>query len=212
MDNRVTKAALIAEARKLGAGATHNKDAYVRFLTSIVLAATVGEVKIGKPGSDDSVEIAAAHVRATTIGAKYDPKKPAHQILASKIRAMIRFANWCEEHVPEKDPAEILSDMARERAKASENHAIYDASNCVLAFARAQAKAETLLSRDEVQELCKIPDNNESATAAQWWHRIYKQALKLNAGTLPHCPEQDDGVEMAVLLTACEKRLKIRRK
>ena len=223
MTNKITKANLIAEARSLGATESRNGDAFVRFLTSVVMVATVGEVTLEKRRFvldnenyasgitwDDATEIANAHVKAVQTAATFDAKKGSHKALASKIRAMVKYAQWMDEYCPERDPAEQLSYVARWRIAAKEDHEVCDMSRCLLAFARAQTKAESLLTKEQVVELCLLPDSNETLTARAWWNRVYKQANQLSSGRLPKCPEQDESNEMLTLLGACIKRLGIK--
>ena len=210
--NILTFIDMLELAKQTGIDEATGKDGQPRYLLKIVEAAFVGALdndanKHGT-GIGDAQKLTEAYVKARAGANIFDAKALAGRVAINRTRTMIKLGMW-----PKGGPGEPLSTLnslmtLRDKLRKDNSFIkrIEDPTNCMLRFARAQLKRDSVIDMAELQEFC-LKREPEARSAEDFWEQVRRTGRQLAEGKLANCPEQDNSDEMKTLLRVATKRL-----
>lgn len=212
--NGVSFADMLATAGELGEQAGHGKDTQIKFLMKMVEAGYHAAVDLEKDkhgiGVDDCTKLAEAYVKAQTGATIFDAKAANQRKLISCLRTCVKLAQWPKGGTGE--PLGTVNQLMtiRQRLKNSSltRSKVDDAANTLLRYARRQIKLDTLIDKEELEQLCYKGerDNPElmDVLVAQ------RNALtKLRDGKAVHGTVQDNSPQIIACIDALQDRIRV---
>jgi hypothetical protein len=160
MANVITFNDLLQCAADLGQQAGAGVDTQVKFLLKSVEGGyhNALDLKPSKHGTDidDATKLAETYVKARQGAVVFDAKADNQQKLISTIRTSIKLGAWPKGGNGE--PLATVNNLMTMRQNLKKIPAqakqLDDAANTLLKYARTQLKRDTLLSDDELKQLC----------------------------------------------------------
>lgn len=210
--NVLTFIDMLELAKQTGIDEAIGKDGQPRYLLKIAEAAFVGALdnaanKHGT-GINDAQKLTEAYVKARAGVNIFDAKALAGRVAINRTRTMIKLGMW-----PKGGPGEPLSTLnslmtLRDKLRKDNSFIkrIEDPTNCMLRFARAQLKRDSVIDVAELQEFC-LKRDPEPRSAEDFWEQVRRTGRQLAEGKLANCPEQDNSDEMKTLLRVATTRL-----
>ena len=210
--NALTLSDILELAKQTGIDEAKGKDGQPRYLLKIAEAAFVGALDNDRSkhgtGIDDAQKLTKTYVTARTGANIFDVKALNSRVAINRTRTMIKLGMW-----PKGGPGEPLSTLnslmtLRDKLRKDNSFVkrIEDPTNCMLRFARAQLKRDSVIDVTELQEFC-LKRNPEPRSAEDFWEQVRRTGRRLAEGKLANCPEQDTSDEMKTLLRIATKRL-----
>ena len=210
--NTVSLSDILEIARQIGADEAKGKDGQPRYLLKVAEAAFVGALDNDRSkhgtGIDDAQKLTETYVTARTGANIFDAKALNSRVAINRTRTMIKLGMW-----PKGGPGEPLSTLnslmtLRDKLRKDNSFVkrIEDPTNCMLRFARAQLKRDSVIDMAELQEFC-LKRDPEPRSAEDFWEQVRRTGRQLAEGKLANCPEQDNSDEMKTLLRIAIKRL-----
>lgn len=156
--NAPTFADLEKIATELGTLTGQGKNSFSQFLLKITEAGFLGTLDVDPNkhgnGVDDAQKLTGTYVKAQTGATIFDAKAPNQRVTTSKARTMIRFSMWSKGGTGE--PMGMLNKFVARRQQLRKDPAMSkrldDASNCLVAVARAQLKSDHLLQASDFDQ------------------------------------------------------------
>jgi len=210
--NVITAADLLDVAQELGKQAGQGKDTQVKFLLKVVEggyhnAIDLSGNKFGKD-IDDATKLAEAYVKARQSSVVFDAKADNQRKLISTLRTSIKLGQWPKGGNGE--PLATVNNLMTMRQKLRQNPAEARAStapaNTLLKYARAQLKRDTLLTDEELRQLCYKKPKGDAPTAEERIEATRKLLDKLIKGDLPD-GAQDNSSDVIVARDSLTRRL-----
>jgi len=175
-------------AADLGHQAGLGRDTQIKFLLKAVEGGYHGALDLGhnKHGTDvdDATKLAEIYVKAHQGAVVFDAKAANQRKLISTVRTSIKLGGWPKGGNGE--PMATVNNLISMRQKLKqipgEAKKLDDAANTLMKYARAQLKADTLLSSDELKTFCYKP-NSDLATAEEIIEKAVKQLDRLIDGS-----------------------------
>ena len=210
--NTITFADLLQTAAELGADAGKGKDTQIKFLLKAVEGGFHNALDLAsnKHGTDvdDATKLSEAYVKAQQGAVIFDAKAPNQQKLISTVRTSIKLGGWPKGGNGE--PMATVNNLIQMRQNLrkipAEAKKLQDAANCLLSYARAQLKRDTLIDDAELREFCYKPGKNLQ-TGEQIIEGIVKQLDRLIDGRAAQSTAQDNSPEIVAARQDLRKRL-----
>lgn len=210
--NTITFADLLQTATELGAEAGKGKDTQIKFLLKGVEGGFHNALDLApnKHGTDvdDATKLAEAYVKAQQGAVVFDAKAPNQAKLISTVRTSIKLGGWPKggNGEPMATVNNLITMRQQLRKIPAEAKKLNDAANCLMNYARAQLKRDTLIDDAELKGFCYKPGKN-LATGEQIIEGMVKQLDKLISGQAAQSTAQDNSPEIVAARNEMRKRL-----
>lgn len=164
--NVITLDEVMTMAATLGAQAALGRDTQIKSLLKCLEGAYHGalDLKKSKHGTDvdDAQKYAEGYFKARNANAIFDAKADNQQKLASTIRTSIKLGSTPK--FGNGEPIATVNNLMgawQKLKQGPDRKRLDDAANVFLKYARTQLKRDTLLTDDELKELCFRPGKAE---------------------------------------------------
>jgi len=210
--NVITAADLLDVAQELGKQAGQGKDTQVKFLLKVLEGAYHNAIDLAgnKHGKDidDATKLVEAYVKAQSGATVFDHKAPNQRKTISCARTMIKFGQWTKggNGEPIASANNLMTMRQKLRQNPTEAKKLDDAANTLLKQARTQLKRDTLLTDEELRQLCYKKPKGDAPTAEERLESTRKLLDKLIKGDLPD-GAQDNSSDVIVARDSLTRRL-----
>lgn len=211
--NGVSLSDLIAAAAQLGGENGKGRDTQIKMGIMLVEGGYHSgiDLEANKHGTDidDATKIAEAYVKAQSGAVVFDAKAPNQRKLISTFRTCIKLGMWPKggNGEPLATVNQMISDRQKLRAIPAEAKKLDDAFNALLKYARAQIKADQLLSPAEITSFL-YKSINPLKTAEEVVEAQRDALQKLYEGKAANGTAQDHSPQIKAAIDALTKRLK----
>ena len=210
--NVITANDLMDVAQELGKEAGKGRDTQIKFLLKVVEGGYHNAVDLAKnkhgQDIDDATKLAETYVKARQNSVMFDAKADNQRKLISCLRTNIKLGQWPKGGNGE--PLQTVNNLwtmwRKLRADPALAKTLDDAANTQMKYARAQLKRDTLLSDDELRELCFRKPKGDALTAEERLEATRKLLDKLIKGGFPD-GAQDNSSDVIVARDSLTRRL-----
>ena len=212
--NQLTLDQVLEIAKTAGADTARGSDSLTKLLLKVAEGAFVGTLDATKdkhgPGITDAAKINEAFSKAKSTTNIFDAKADKARKQTSIIHTMIKLGGYTKGGNGE--PLSTLNNLMTLRDQLRRDSAnakrVEDPVNCMIRFARAQLKLDTMIPQGDLKTYALKVDNSHSKAVEDWWDGVRRQAQKLKIGKLANCPDSDTSAEIDALIKTANKRLK----
>lgn len=187
--NVITFDDIVQNAAELGEQAGKGEDVQIKFMLKVLeggyhkLLDHTNKNKHG-PGKDDAELLSETYFKGRNGSVVFNAKAPNQRKLISIVRKSIQFGSWHKGGAGE--PLAIVNKTMTMRQQIrkipGEAKRLDDAANVLMKLARAQLRRDTLLTDDELRELC-FKKQADIATVEDIIERTAKTLDKLVSGS-----------------------------